>query len=105
MRIIFSIICLAMILTVSGSISAQTVDSTTLNSSSITGNVVLTRTTSYLMKGFNYVENGGSITIPAGTVIKGDFETKGTLIIKRGAQIFASGTAANNVLISVKNPQ
>lgn len=93
MRIIFSIICLAMILTVSGSITAQTVDSTTLNSSSISGNVVLTRTTSYLMKGFNYVENGGSITIPAGTVIKGDFETKGTLIIKRGAQIFASGTA------------
>ena len=76
MRIIFSIICIAMILTVSGITSAQMVDSTTLNSSSISGNVVLTRTTTYLMKGFNYIENGGSITIPAGTVIKGDFETK-----------------------------
>lgn len=104
MRIIFSIICIAMILTVSGITSAQTVDSTTLNSSSISGNVVLTRTTSYLMKGFNYVENGGSITIPAGTVIKGDFETKGTLIIKRGAQIFASGTADCPIVFTSEKP-
>ncbi len=104
MRIIFSIICIAMILTVSGISSAQTVDSTTLNSSSISGNVVLTRTTSYLMKGFNYVENGGSITIPAGTVIKGDFETKGTLIIKRGAQIFASGTADCPIVFTSEKP-
>lgn len=104
MRIIFSIICIAMILTVSGITSAQTVDSTTLNSSSISGNVVLTRTTTYLMKGFNYIENGGSITIPAGTVIKGDFETKGTLIIKRGAQIFASGTADCPIVFTSEKP-
>ena len=104
MRIIFSIICIAMILTVSGITSAQTVDSTTLNSSSISGNVVLTRTTTYLMKGFNYIENGGSITIPAGTVIKGDFETKGTLIIKRGAQIYASGTADCPIVFTSEKP-
>ncbi|MBK7253839.1 MAG: T9SS C-terminal target domain-containing protein [Ignavibacteria bacterium] len=104
MRIIFSIICIAMILAVSGISSAQTVDSTTLNSSSISGNVVLTRTTTYLMKGFNYIENGGSITIPAGTVIKGDFETKGTLIIKRGAQIFASGTADCPIVFTSEKP-
>ena len=104
MRIIFSIICIAMILTVSGITSAQMVDSTTLNSSSISGNVVLTRTTTYLMKGFNYIENGGSITIPAGTVIKGDFETKGTLIIKRGAQIFASGTADCPIVFTSEKP-
>ncbi|MBK7158027.1 MAG: T9SS C-terminal target domain-containing protein [Ignavibacteria bacterium] len=104
MRIIFSIICIAMILAVSGISSAQTVDSTTLNSSSISGNVVLTRTTTYLMKGFNYIENGGSITIPAGTVIKGDFETKGTLIIKRGGQIFAAGTADCPIVFTSEKP-
>ena len=80
------------------------IDSTTLNSSSITSNVVLSNTTTYLMKGFNYVKNGGSITIPAGTLILGDFETKGTLIIERGGQIFANGTMYSPIVFSSERP-
>ncbi len=104
MRFIYSILCMVMLLAFSKGSISQTVDSTTLNSSSISGNVTLTRTTTYLMKGFNNVENGGSITIPAGTVIKGDFETKGTLIIKRGGKIFATGTAQNPVIFTSEKP-
>jgi len=81
-----------------------TVDSTTLNSSSITGNLVLNKTVQYLMKGFNYVQDGGSITIPAGTVIVGEFNTKGTLIIQRGRKIFANGTVDAPIIFTSQKP-
>ena len=70
---------------------SQTVDVTTLNSANITDNVVLNRTTTYLMSGNNNVENRGNNNNSHGTVIKGDFNTKGHLIIKRGGKIFAEG--------------
>lgn len=79
-------------------------DSTTLNSSVITSNLVLNKTITYLMKGFNYVRNGGNITIPEGTVIIGDFESKGTLIIERGSKIFATGTPDAPVLFTSERP-
>ncbi len=84
--------------------SRAQIDSTTLNSSSITGNVVLVKTTKYLMKGFNYVRDGGSITIPAGTVIIGAFDSKGTLIIERGGKIFANGTVDAPVIFTSQKP-
>jgi len=92
MRLILTIALTALMLSFTKGSSAQMIDSTTLNSSSITGNIVLVKTTKYLMKGFNYVQNGGSITIPAGTIIMGEFNSKGTLIIQRGGRIFANGT-------------
>lgn len=46
----------------------------------------------YELKGFVYVEDGATISIEQGTVIIGDKDTKGTLIIKRGAKIHAVGT-------------
>lgn len=85
-------IAIAVILMFSAVKSNAAIDSTTLNSSVITSNLNLNRTTTYLMKGFNYIRNGATISIPAGTVILGDFETKGTLIIERGSKIFANGT-------------
>lgn len=91
MRYIFSVICMAVFLSLSIKANSQT-DVTTLNSANITSNVVLDAATTYLMSGNNNVRAGGSLTIPAGTLILGDFETKGTLIINRGAQIFANGT-------------
>ncbi|MBS1518173.1 MAG: T9SS C-terminal target domain-containing protein [Bacteroidetes bacterium] len=84
--------------------SFAVVDSTTLNSSNITGLVTLNRTTTYKMKGFNYVKNGGKIVIPEGTVIKGDFISKGTLIIERGGIIYANGTANNPIVFTSDRP-
>lgn len=64
----------------------------------------------YLLKGFVYVEEGATLTVQPGTVIKGDKTTKGTLIIKRGGKILANGTSANPIVftsaeaIGTRNP-
>ena len=80
------------------------IDSTTLNSSSITGNTVLNRSTTYYLKGFNYVQNGAVLVIEAGTKIYGDFNTKGTLIIQRGGKIFANGNANDPIVFTSQKP-
>lgn len=53
---------------------------------------VLSADTLYVMTGLYYVEPGYSLTIEPGTVILGHNATGGTLIVTRGAQIFAQGT-------------
>lgn len=103
MRLHLSIVLIVLMISLSGE-SKAAIDSTTLNSSSITGNLVLVKTTKYLMKGFNYVRDGGTITIPAGTVIMGAFESKGTLIIERGGKIFANGTVDAPVIFTSQKP-
>ncbi|MCX7878051.1 MAG: T9SS type A sorting domain-containing protein [Ignavibacteria bacterium] len=92
------------IILLSTSAYSQPIDSTTLNSSSITTTVTLNAATRYLMKGFNYVRNGGAIVIPPGTIIMGDFNSKGTLIIERGGKIFANGTAAQPIVFTSQRP-
>jgi hypothetical protein len=52
----------------------------------------LSADTIYVLTGLYYVEPGFSLTIEPGTVIKGDDSSAGTLVITRGAQIFAQGT-------------
>ena len=104
MRLIISIFLSILIISYSEKSISQTIDVTTLNSSSITGTVVLTKTTRYLMSGFNYVQNGGKLVIPEGTVILGDFETKGTLIIQRGGKIIANGTADAPIIFTSEKP-
>lgn len=104
MRSILTIFLIAVLISFSTETKAQVLDVTTLNSASITGTVVLTKTTRYLMTGFNYVQNGGKLVIPEGTVILGDFETKGTLIIQRGGKIFANGTADAPIIFTSEKP-
>lgn len=59
----------------------------------------------YLLKGFVYVAKGAELTVEAGTIIKGDKETKGTLIIEPGGKAFMAGTAnAPIVMTSEKLP-
>lgn len=84
--------------------SNSAVDSTTLNSSVITSNVVLTSNTVYLMKGFNYIRNNSTISIQPGTVILGDFESKGTLIVERGSKIYANGTLSSPIIFTSEKP-
>jgi len=97
-------IILTAVLLFSVKVTSAVTDSTTLNSSSISSLVTLNRTTTYLMKGFNNVENGGKLVIPEGTVIKGDFESKGTLIIKRGGIIYANGSKDNPIIFTSEKP-
>lgn len=76
----------------------------------ITGNVTWTKDKIYLLKGFVRVGNDptrdgqptatGVLTIQPGTLIIGDRETKGTLIIQRGSRIIADGTATEPIIMT-----
>lgn len=57
----------------------------------LTGDVTLEKGT-YLMKGWIYVDEGARLTIPAGTVIKGDKQTMAALIVEPGGYCEMKGT-------------
>jgi hypothetical protein len=54
----------------------------------------------YLLKGYVYVTAGTTLTIDPGTIIRGDKNTKGALIIERGAKIMAMGTATQPIIFT-----
>ena len=54
----------------------------------------------YTLKGWVYVADGSTLTIPAGTVIKGDKETKATIIVEPGGKLIANGTAAEPIVFT-----
>lgn len=65
--------------------------STILNGT-IDQNLTLAKGT-YTLKGYVYVNNGATLTIAAGSIIKSDISDKGALIIERGSKLIADGTA------------
>ena len=71
----------------------------------ITGSRTLSADTIYLLKGFVYVTDGATLTIPAGTIIKGDKDSKATLVIERGGKIMAQGTQARPVVFTSNQPK
>lgn len=73
---------------------------TTEVSGDISTNTTWTADKIYLLKGFVYVTNGATLTIEAGTIVKGDKATKGTLIITRGAKISAIGTVDKPIVFT-----
>lgn len=66
----------------------------------ITTNTTWTKNNIYLIKGFLYVRSGATLTIEAGTLIRGDKDTKGSLIIERGAKLIAEGTASEPIVFT-----
>ena len=58
----------------------------------------------YLLKGYVYVTNGTTLTIDPGVIVRGDKNTKGSLIIERGAKIMAIGTAAAPIVFTSAQP-
>lgn len=84
---------------------SQPIDSVTLSSSDITTNTTLNASTRYMMKGNNKVKNGATLIIQPGTIILGDFESKGTLIVERGGKIYANGTANQPIVFTSEKPQ
>lgn len=71
----------------------------------ITTNTTFYRDTTYTISGFVHVANGATLTIEAGTTIKGDFNTLGSsLFVLRGAKINAIGTAALPIVFTSSQP-
>ena len=68
-------------------LSANTFAADVPVSGNITSNTTWTKDNIYLLTGFVYVKSGATLTIEAGTLIKGDKPSKGTLIITRGSKI------------------
>ena len=93
MKKIFLLI--AFLAAVMGSANAQVVVS-----GNITTSTTWTKNNVYLMQGFIYVKNGATLTIEAGTVIKGDKNSKGTLIVTRGAKLIADGTPSEPIVFT-----
>lgn len=69
-------------------------------SGTISANTTLNAGTVYLLSGNVYVADGFTLTIPAGTVIRGDQTSKAALVIKRGAKLIANGTATNPIVFT-----
>jgi hypothetical protein len=77
------------VVTISGVITANT----TWNSDKI-----------YILSGYVYVKNA-TLTINPGTLIKGLSGTKATLIIEKGSQIIAKGTASQPIVFTSDKPK
>lgn len=58
----------------------------------------------YVMKGWCYVTNGATLTIEAGTVIKGDRETCAALIVEPGGRLIARGTVDAPIVFTSEMP-
>ena len=54
----------------------------------------------YLLKGWVYIADGAELTIEPGTVIKGDKQTKASLIAERGGKLIAQGTSTEPIVFT-----
>jgi hypothetical protein len=70
----------------------------------LTGNIIvdtkLYKKNVYLLQGNVYVTNKATLTIEPGTVIMGDFESKASLIITKGASIVANGLETDPIVFT-----
>ncbi|MBN3035024.1 MAG: carboxypeptidase regulatory-like domain-containing protein [Bacteroidales bacterium] len=72
----------------------------TIPAGDITSNTLWTNTNIYKLDGWVYVKNGATLTIQAGTIIRGDKGNKGALIIEKGGKLIAEGTAAQPIVFT-----
>lgn len=71
-----------------------------------TGTVTWTKDNEYLMEGFVFVNDGQTLTIEPGTVIRfkpGKGENASALIVSRGAQIYAEGTSDEPIIFTAES--
>ncbi len=74
--------------------------STVVVKDSISTNTTWTCDKQYLLQGYVYVTAGATLTIDPGVIIRGDKDTKGALIIERGAKIRAMGTPTQPIVFT-----
>jgi len=70
----------------------------------ITASTTWTRNNIYLLNGAVYVNNGVTLTIEPGTIIKGDLTNQGALIIRQGGRINAVGTPTQPIVFTSNQP-
>ncbi|HSH16103.1 MAG TPA: T9SS C-terminal target domain-containing protein, partial [Verrucomicrobiae bacterium] len=73
---------------------------------SITGNTVWYSTNVYLLEGLVFVEDGETLTIEPGTIVRGkpgQGASASALIVARGGKIFAEGTPNNPILFTAQD--
>ncbi|MFN3597488.1 MAG: T9SS type A sorting domain-containing protein [Rubricoccaceae bacterium] len=70
----------------------------------ITTNRTLTNDQQYRLVGFVRVMEGATLTIQPGTIIYGDEDSDGTLIVMRGARINAEGTPDRPIVFTSQRP-
>lgn len=75
-------------------------EATQILAGNITENTKLVKKDVYILQGNVYVTNNAVLTIEPGTVIIGDGESKGTLIITKGAQIIAEGMETDPIVFT-----
>jgi hypothetical protein len=66
----------------------------------ILANMTLEAGKPYLIKGQTFIPTGVTLTIPAGTVIKGDKASKAVLVVQPGGKLVANGTSTNPVVFT-----
>jgi hypothetical protein len=66
----------------------------------ISENTTLTNRNTYLIMGTVYVTNGATLTIEAGTVLRGDFDSIGTIIVTKGSKINAIGSETDPIVFT-----
>lgn len=80
-------------------LKAQTID--TLKGD-ITANRTIENTKIWILSGNVYIKNGATLTIPAGTIIKG--LSKSALVVTRGAKLMAEGTVQQPIIFTSAQP-
>jgi hypothetical protein len=78
-------------------------DASQLLTGTISTNLKLTKNNTYRLVGIVYVTNNAVLTIEPGTVIRGDKETCGTLVITKGSKIIAEGTPTDPIVFTSNN--
>ena len=66
----------------------------------ISTNTTLYKKNTYLLQGNVYVTKNATLTIEPGTVIKGDSDSVGTLVITKGATIIAEGKETDPIIFT-----
>ncbi len=74
-------------------------------SGTITQSMTLDPALTYRIQGTTIIEDGATLTIPAGTLLLGDVEYTGSaLIVRQGGRLVARGTAEAPIVFTSSNP-
>ena len=88
-----------------GIVATETSEIVQVTDADIQGNVTWTANNTYILNGFVFVEDGETLTIEPGTVIKGrpgQAENASALIVARGGKLMADGTADRPIIFTAE---
>lgn len=80
--------------------AAEYPETTNILTGIIDSNLTLYKKNTYRLIGVVYITNNAVLTIEPGTVIRGDVETCGTLVISKGSKIMAEGEQTDPIVFT-----